>query len=52
MYIPSQPLKDQAMVPNEGYRQAAYVTPPADVASTDIGYVILSRNAWCREGCP
>jgi len=43
MYIPSQPLKDQAMVPNEGDRQAVYVTPPADVASTDIGYVIRAE---------
>ena len=43
MNIHSQPLKDQAMVPNEGDRQAVYVSPPADIASTDIGYVIRAE---------
>jgi HSP20 family protein len=43
MYIPSQPLKDQAMVPIEGVREAVYVTPPADIAFTDIGYVIRAE---------
>jgi hypothetical protein len=40
MNILSQPPKDQAMVPNEDDRQAHYVAPPADVESTDVGYVI------------
>ena len=40
MNISSQPVKDQAMVPNEGDRQMVYVAPPADVVSTDVGYVI------------
>ena len=31
------------MVPNEGYRQAVYVQPPADVSSTDVGYVIRAE---------
>ena len=43
MNILSQPLKDQAMVPNEGDRQAVYAAPPADVASTDVGYVIRAE---------
>src|SRR6476619_7785651 len=43
MNILSQPLKDQAMVPNGGDRQAVYVPPLADVASTEIGYVIRAE---------
>jgi HSP20 family protein len=43
MNILSRPLKDQAMVPNEGDRQAVYAAPPADVASTDVGYVIRAE---------
>jgi HSP20 family molecular chaperone IbpA len=43
MNIPSQPPKDQAMVPNEDDRQALYVAPPADVESTDVGYVIRAE---------
>ena len=43
MNISSQPLKDQAMVPNEGDRQTVYVAPPADVVSTDVGYVIRAE---------
>jgi HSP20 family molecular chaperone IbpA len=31
------------MVPNEGYRQAVYVQPAADVSSTDVGYVIRAE---------
>jgi HSP20 family protein len=40
MNILSQPKKDQAMVSNEDDPQAVYVTPSADVESTDVGYVI------------
>jgi HSP20 family protein len=43
MNILSQPLKDQAMVPNEGDRQTGYAPPLADVASTEIGYVIRAE---------
>ena len=43
MTILSQPLKNQAMVPNEGDRQAVYAPPLADVASTEIGYVIRAE---------
>jgi HSP20 family protein len=39
----SQPLKDQAMVPNEGDRQTVYAAPLADVASTEVGYVIRAE---------
>jgi HSP20 family protein len=42
MNILSQPKKDQAMVSNEEDRQAVYV-PPADVESTDVGYVIRAE---------
>ena len=31
------------MVPNEDDRQAVYVAPPADVESTDVGYVIRAE---------
>jgi HSP20 family protein len=43
MNILSQPPKDQAMVPNEDDRQAHYVAPPADVESTNVGYVIRAE---------
>jgi hypothetical protein len=43
MNIPSLPSKEQAMVPNEDNRPAAFVTPLADIETTDDGYVIRAE---------
>ena len=43
MNIPPQALTAQATVPNEADRQAVYAAPPADVVSTDAGYVIRAE---------
>lgn len=43
MNIPSQPQKEQPMVPNEDNRPVAYVTPLADIESTDDGHVIRAE---------
>src|ERR1700719_5350643 len=51
MNILSQPKKDQAMIPNEDDRQAAYVAPPADVESTDVGYVIRAEMPGVEKDC-
>jgi len=51
MNILSQPKKDQAMVPNEDDRQAVYVAPPADVESTDVGYVIRAEMPGVEKDC-
>ena len=51
MNILSQPKKDQAMVSNEDDRQAVYVAPPADVESTDVGYVIRAEMPGVEKDC-
>jgi HSP20 family protein len=43
MNIPSLPLQEQTMAPNEGSRPAAFVTPLADIETTDDGYVIRAE---------
>jgi HSP20 family protein len=39
------------MVPNEDDRQAVYVAPPADVESTDVGYVIRAEMPGVEMDC-
>ena len=39
------------MVPNEDDRQAHYVAPPADVESTDVGYVIRAEMPGVEMDC-
>jgi HSP20 family protein len=43
MNIPSLPLKEQTMAPNEDSRPAAFVTPLVDIETTDDGYVIRAE---------
>jgi HSP20 family protein len=50
MNIPSQPPKEQAMVPNEDNRPVAYVTPLADIESADDGYVIRAEMPGVEKG--
>jgi HSP20 family molecular chaperone IbpA len=50
MNIPSQPPKEQAMVPNEDNRQVAYVTPLVDIESADDGYVIRAEMPGVEKG--
>ena len=50
MNIPSQLPKKQVMVPNEDNRPVAYVTPLADIESTDDGYVIRAEMPGVGKG--
>jgi HSP20 family protein len=50
MNIPSLPSKEQAMAPNEDNRPAGFVTPLADIETTDDGYVIRAEMPGVEKG--